>query len=339
MKKININLLLIIFGSIAAVFIVIFLIWWNVKIEIVNQFKDGAFFSSGNKKQVSSISGQECTNYAQRPISVMLGGDLIARPLSGISQADIVFEMPVAPNGITRFMAVFQCEHPEEIGSIRSARQDFIPLAAGLGSIYAHWGGERDALADLDSRVMDNINAMKYDGTVFYRKTKIKPPYNGFTTIENLTEEAKNLKYALDDNFLGYPHNNGGENKSISNMANEVDVNYPKPFNAKWIYNDQENNYARYRNNEPEIDKDNNTPVTASVVIIMETTSKFLREQYITVSVQGEGSASFYQNGIVATGKWKKDPSSIKSKLYFYGPDGKEIDFVPGKIWVEIVPK
>ncbi len=339
MKRININTLLIIFGCIAVSFVIVFVVWWNTKIEIVNEFKNIAIFSSGNKKNVSSISGRECSNYSRRPLAVMLGGDLAARPLSGIGQADMVFEMPVAPNGITRFMAVFQCEQPAEIGSTRSAREDFIPLAAGLDSIYVHWGGERDALTNLDSGIIDNINALKYDGTVFYRKSGIKAPYNGFTNIERLLAQAKNLKYRLTDTFSGYPHSDSSGNKSISNIVNEVAINYPESFNVKWVYNEKENNYKQYRNNELEFDKNSNTTVTADAVVAMETTSKFLREQYIQVNVQGEGSAAVYQNGKVTIGKWQKDPSSIKSKLYFYGQDGKEIPFVPGKIWVEIVIK
>ena len=62
-----------------------------------------------------------------------------ARPLSGIGQADVIIEMPVTPNSVTRFMAVYQCQTPKEIGSVRSAREDFIPLAAGFNTIYAHW--------------------------------------------------------------------------------------------------------------------------------------------------------------------------------------------------------
>jgi hypothetical protein len=36
-------------------------------------------------------------------------------------------------------------------------------------------------------------------------------------------------------------------------------------------------------------------------------------------------------------GTWKKDKSKIDSKLTFYDEAGKEIRFVPGQIWVEIV--
>src|SRR5437867_1914787 len=97
-------------------------------------------------KKPSSIAGLDCDNSQRRPIAVMLESDIEGRPLTSIGQADLVIEMPVTPNGITRFMVVFQCQNPKEIGAIRSAREDFIPLATSFQSLYAHWGGEHGSL-------------------------------------------------------------------------------------------------------------------------------------------------------------------------------------------------
>ena len=70
---------------------------------------------------------------------------------------------------------------------------------------------------------------------------------------------------------------------------------------------------------------------------VIKTTSKVINDLYISVGIPGEGTVKIYQNGIVTNGKWKKDPSQLTSKLYFYDNTGKEIPFVPGKIWVEII--
>src|SRR3989344_2746761 len=199
--KLSLNKILIGAGAVALVFVVAFFVWWNKEITItgLNPLKD----TSGPK---SSIAGLDCVNAERRPMAVMLAGDPETRPLSGLGQADMVFEMPVTPNGITRFMAVFQCEEPKEIGSIRSAREDFIPLAASLGAIFAHWGGEKEALDKLDGGIIENIDAMKYEGTVFYRKNSMPRPHNGFTTIDLLLDKAEALGYDSGDTFQGYAH-------------------------------------------------------------------------------------------------------------------------------------
>lgn len=331
--KFDLNKLLIITGTTVFIFVVIFIVWWNKEIIINN----GIGIINKEETPKSPITGLDCSDVDVRPFAVMLASDIEARPLSGISQADIVFEMPVDPTGITRFMAVFQCEKPKEIGSVRSARNDFIPLATSLGTIYAHWGGEHDVLEKLDNHIIDNINALKYEGEIFYRKAGIRPPHNGFTNLDLLAKTAQNLKYDLKNIFSGYPHQKENPKKNLSNLIDRINIDYPGRYAVNWTYDPDSNLYRRFRGGSAEIDKDNGRIVNAGVVVVMNTTSRFLREQYISVNVQGDGEAQIYQNGSVINGKWKKDPVQLDSKLYFYDDSGKEIEFVPGKIWVEIV--
>ena len=333
MIKLNLNKLLIITGTTVLALVVIFIVWWNNEIIINN----GISITNRDEMAKSLITGLDCISADSRPIAVMLASDIETRPLSGISQADMVFEMPVDPTGITRFMAIFQCEKPKEIGSVRSARNDFIPLVAGIGAVYAHWGGEHGALEKLNSRVVDNVDALKYEGEIFYRKSGIRPPHNGFTNLDLITKTAQNLKYDLKNNFSGYPHQKDIPKKNLSNLANQINISYPGRYTVSWTYDSETNSYKRFRGGSAENDKDNGQIVKAGVVVVMNTSSKFLREQYISVDVQGEGVVQIYQNGMVVNGKWSKDHLQLDSKLYFYDDSGKEIKLAPGKIWVEIV--
>jgi hypothetical protein len=162
-------------------------------------------------------------------------------------------------------------------------------------------------------------------------------PHNGFTNPDLLLAKAKELGYSLDNKFEGYKHNsNINSNKSLLNLADTIDVGYTQGFDSRWIYDQGTNTYNRERNGTPEIDKDGDKQVSASVVVIMHTTSTFFRDQYINVATEGRGDITVYQNGIMVSGKWQKDSANLDSKLYFYDNDGKEIEFEPGKIWVEI---
>ncbi len=335
MRRKDIIIGVAIFG--AFVITVFFLVTWSHGISIgVTNSSNG----NGDQKKASSIAGLNCDNAGRRPIAVMLESDPEGRPLAGIGQADIVVEMPVTPDGITRFMAVYQCQDPKEIGAIRSARQDFIPLADGFEAIYAHWGGEHGALAELDSHVMDNINGLQFDGTVFYRKPNIAPPHNGFSNLDLLTEQAKKFNYGLTDVFAGYPHTTDHPIRNLSNIADTISVDYPSPNNVTWTYDPLNNVYLRNRGGTAEIDKNTNRQVSASVIAVMNTTDHILTkgDQYIVVSTTGQGSAEIYQDGIGVQGTWKKDPLKLDAKLYFYDSAGKEIQFTPGQIWVEVNP-
>src|SRR5258708_1034229 len=244
-------------------------------------------------KQASSIAGLNCDNAARRPAAVMMPSDPEARPLTGIAQADAVVEMPVTPNGVTRFMAVFQCQTPKEIGSIRSAREDFIPLAAGFHAVYAHWGGEHGALAQLNQHITENINALEFDGTIFYRKANIRRPHNGFTNLDLLFTQAKTFGYRLSDDFAGYPHSDAAPAKNLSNVATFAALNYAPPYNILWTYDSKTNIYSRKRGDKAEIDRGTGRQVSAKVIAVMHTTSHILTQgdQYIVVNTTGQGSA------------------------------------------------
>ncbi len=303
-------------------------------------FKKGAIIgvSNSTEQKVSSIAGLDCDNAQRRPVAVMMPSDPEARPLSGLSQADAVVEMPVTPDGITRLMAVFQCQTPKEIGSIRSAREDFIPLAGSFNAIYAHWGGEHGALDELDNHVLDNVDALKYEGSTFYRKNNIPKPHNGFSTLDLIISRAKDLGYDLSKDFAGYPHTDAEPTRNLSNIADNIAIDYVSPNNVNWKYDSGTHIYARSRGGSPEIDRNNNEQIQASVVVVVHTTWHILRkgDQYIVVNTTGQGTAEVYQNGIRIDGSWKKDPSSKTSKLSFYDSSGKEIKFRPGAIWIEI---
>ncbi|MFA6436930.1 MAG: DUF3048 domain-containing protein [Candidatus Paceibacterota bacterium] len=284
---------------------------------------------------LSPISGLPCKNYNRRPFAIMLAGDEVARPLSGLQSADLVVEMPVLISGMNRLMAVYVCGNPEEIGSVRSARHDFIPLAMGLDAIFAHWGGSSFALDKLNAGIMDNIDALLYSQTAFWRQSGIPAPHNGFTSIEKLTNQANKLNYRMENKFEGYPHKN--VKIQSSNVKSRLIIGYPDINKVWWDYNPETNEYARWRGSKEEKDYNSNLQVKSKNIVVMRANSRFMEDQYIDVDIEGEGTAEFYLNGQKIEGTWKKEGSYQPTKLYFYDNLGKEIEFVPGQIWIEVI--
>jgi hypothetical protein len=333
MKKFKIILIVIIVLAIAG-----FLFWklGNRSISIGNNNNQQ---NEANENGISPITGEKCANYNRRPIAVMLATDAITRPLSGISQADIVIEMPVITGGITRIMAVYGCESPDEIGSVRSARHDYIPLAMGLDAIYAHWGGSHFALDKLDKGIMDNLDAMKNPYDSFFRKAGIAMPHDGFTTIDRLLNAAKKLGYRMENKFSGYSHSKKSDSKLPSpNTGGRLTIGYGGEFKVSYAYDKEENLYERYRNNLKETDKNNNNQVKVSVIIVMRAESRMIEPpNYNEVDVEGDGEARIFQNGEEIKGYWKKTGTYSDSKLTFLNDKGKEIELAPGKIWLQIV--
>ena len=122
--------------------------------EVVDESK------SANTGNVSPISGVACDNWNKRAIAVMQPADVSARPAAGFSEADMVFEMPVFTAANTRLMGVYLCNIPADIGSMRSARHDYLPLAKSLDAIFIHWGYSKFAETLLSQKIIDNIDCL-----------------------------------------------------------------------------------------------------------------------------------------------------------------------------------
>ncbi len=293
--------------------------------------------SAKKKWPKSSLAGIECENYNSRPFAVMVSSDKETRPLSGIGEADMVFEMPVVENGFTRMMAVYQCGlsddkvgRPKEVGSVRSARLDFVPLALGLNTIYAHFGGEREVLEELNAGIINNIDGLKYDGSYYYRKKGIPRPHNAFTDFGLLTKVSQELGYDLTDAKVNYPH----EEKSKSQGTAEPNPLFAEKFRVVWKYNKETNSYLRTRSAEPEIDKNTARQVEAKNVVVMKTDWSPINQDYIRVRTVGAGGLLVYKNGTVVSGTWEKKDD--KAKLFFYDQNHKEIPLTAGITWIEI---
>ena len=112
-----------------------------------------------------------------RPVAIMLNNLKKALPQLGVSQADLIYELP-AEGGITRMMAVFQSvDGVGDLGSVRSARDYYVSLARGHDAVFLHAGGSPQAysaIKNLGVTALDCVNG-PYEGTLFWRdKTRKK---------------------------------------------------------------------------------------------------------------------------------------------------------------------
>lgn len=289
----------------------------------------------------SVLTGQKCENGDRRPIAVMLAADQKARPLYGISQADLVIEMPVLTDGITRYMALFSCEKPAEIGAMRSARHDFLPFAKSFDAVYAHWGGSYLALDLLKKKVIDNIDALKNPFETFYRKTGRPAPHNGFTSFSALQNATEKFGHRMEHKAAGYTII---KDEPLLNSDQNIFIGYPEPYQVDFYYSRASNSYFRSRGGEKEVDSGNGKQVEVKNIMIIIANSRQINADYNEMEIEGEGRAIIYRNGEAIKGKWRRKKEtyensqpSFEDKYYFSDEFGKEIGMVSGKIWISII--
>lgn len=94
----------------------------------------------------------------QRPLAMMLNNTSVALPMSGVSDASVIYECPVEGR-ITRWMGIFEdWKDLERIGSVRSCRLYFLQFAQEFDAVYSHYGQAVYAVDTLNSGEFDVLS-------------------------------------------------------------------------------------------------------------------------------------------------------------------------------------
>ncbi len=119
-----------------------------------------------------------------------------ARPQWGLDKADIVFEEPVE-GGITRFIAVFQCQNADRIEPVRSARLVDPKILEPLGRmLIAYSGAIQPAIGEIDSKtsLLSDLSDNWASGA-YWTDPNRYAPHNLVTSTSALYSAAAGLHY------------------------------------------------------------------------------------------------------------------------------------------------
>jgi len=308
----------------------------------------------------------------RRPIAVMIENSADARPQSGISKADVVYEA-VAEGGITRFLAIFYCGAAAEdvkVAPVRSARVYFIDLAAAYGKnpIFMHVGGANDFAGTGDTakeaRALELLQTLgwrvpqgnDFDTTydsgypVFWRNYDrldhpVATEHTMMASLDQAYLQAEKRGFAAKDkngvswdiNFKPWRFTDGkSQSQSVKEVSFDFWSNKPE-YSVTWKYDPANNEYLRFNGGVEHKDHENNEQIKAKNVAIIFTQEKTSvdRNKHSLYTTIGKGSALVFQNGEAIEATWEK--SSRESMIIFRDKKGKEISFVRGPIWVEIL--
>ncbi|PID14254.1 hypothetical protein CSV63_13220 [Sporosarcina sp. P34] len=271
-----------------------------------------------------------------RPVLATISNIPAARPQSGLSDADQIYEF-LAEGQVTRYVALFQSKIPDQLGPIRSARDYFVQLAAGMDAFYIAHGYSPDAKKLLDDRVVDHINGINHDGTLFERSTDRRAPHNSYISKEHI-EEAFSLVNASEKITArpSFSFLNPNESDKIGDMASTVQVSYSSDpnFISTYQYNQQANRYYRSVNGIDSVDKINERRIELANIIVMEMDHQTVDQKgRLAIDLESGGPAMLFHEGIAKPIEWQ-------NKDGFLTPmdQGIPVKLTVGKTWIHIVP-
>lgn len=260
---------------------------------------------------------------------VMIENSLDARPQSGLSQASVVFEA-IAEGGITRFLALYLDNKPDNVGPIRSARPYYVQWNLGFDAGYAHVGGSPEALADIKAWGVRDLDQF-FNGGSYHRVSSRAAPHNVYTSLSalNQLEAAKGYTNSVFTS-LGRKLK---EAPSKQPAAKSINLAISSAlYNVHYDYDAATNSYKRSEGGAAHIDANSNAQISPKVVIALVMPYGLEADDHHSFyNTIGSGPAYVFQDGGVTTGQWAK--ASAKDQFTFTDSSGQPILLNPGQTW------
>ena len=290
-----------------------------------------------NKVQIIDLESK------QRPYAVMINTHNEALPQSGLQDAYIVYELMVE-GGITRMMALFKDVSVDKMGSVRSARTQYLGYVYENDAIYVHAGGATDALNRISS---EKINDVDVDGQYGIRDTNLNRPWEHtlFTTTELINKAVSNngIRTKVEvDNLLNYQATslNFSKFKEVKD-ANSVSIKYSDYRTAEYKYDKDKKMYLRSMNGNP-----NNDLVTGeqyqvkNIIVYSVNYSNYCYSTYCAyqkIDNIGKGEGYYITEGYAIPIKWTKENEKAQT-VYTVKETGKELVVNDGNTYIQIYP-
>ena len=223
----------------------------------------------------------------KRPIAVVINNSNPARPQWGLCTPDIVIE-GVTEAGITRMLWLYSDINkiPDKVGSLRSARHDFVEIAEGLDAIFVHWGGSKYAYSAISDRGVDDLDGRSYMGRYFFRdkeRTNVAIEHRGYTTREAIDKGLTKLDIRRDIKS-GYQKpfafvSESSPRTPAGGACSNIDIVFSSYCNHSFTYSVQDGLYLNNINGAPMTDADGKQMAVRNVIIL-----------YCPVSLMGDSS-------------------------------------------------
>lgn len=286
------------------------------------------------------LSGVEPKRQAllDRPaVAVKIENASIAYPLSGLEDAEVVYE-ELVEGGVTRFMAIYHCTDTTKAGPVRSARIVDPAIVVPITRILAYSGQNAPVLRALEAA--DIVRLEQSEGVGGFRRE----PRGDLPTEHTLYASTPLLRKIGAKKYDQAPSGNlfkFGDAPSSATKARSIDVMFSSAETVRYEWTK-----GAWRRFEPGGPFENDSGVQISVDNVLIEEHEINQSDTIfdvagnpsteIADVTGSGRAVLFRDGQVVPGKWTRRSKS--APVAFTTRSGDAMTFATGSIWIELVP-
>jgi hypothetical protein len=265
-------------------------------------------------------------------LAVKIDNIAAARPPTGLTDADIVYLLPVE-GGLSRILAIFSTHFPPVIGPVRSSREDDLELLRQFGRPAFAYSGAQPQLVPVvhNARIVD-----LYAGIVggYFRDPNRLAPHNLYAHTQQLLAEAHGASTAHNIGFrFGPPPADGTVTASASAAYSAASFTFRwSAAKAKWLV---------WMDGTPAGTTEDGQLSAATVVIQYTTvrTSRFLEEGVPPpyAETTGSGPALVLRDGKEWHANWSRP--NANGGTTFTTASRQPMTFARGQVWIVLAAR
>lgn len=276
---------------------------------------------------------------AARPaLAVKIENTNVARPQTGLDQADVVWET-IVEFDVSRFVAVFQSQVPAEVGPIRSVRPMDASIIAPLHGLIAYSGGQPGILALIQGSGAQSIS---HDAGApgLYRISSRAAPHNVYGSPQTFWDQADASHQAPPPEQFAFARSaDRATAVAAGSPATTLAFDLSPASNPSWSWDGT--SWLRSEGSVPAMVASGARISATNVVSITADhpgTGFGAQNGAIvpTYNLVGSGDGVLATGGKTIAVRWQKDADDAPMRLFL--PDGTPALLAPGNTWVELVP-
>jgi hypothetical protein len=288
---------------------------------------------------ICPLTGQPQTGGEQAnrvALAVKIDNIAPALPQAGINNADVVIE-ELVEGGLTRLMAIFQCQSAPAVGPIRSARISDADLLALLhGSVLGYSGANPKDMPPIQAHSQAALISYDHQPQYFHLGAGRPAPHNVFSSTTTLLNAGLKQKPKLQAPPALFTY---GPIDPAARRMHGVYMSWPAA-SALWTWSHRA--WQRTQDGQRDVLTSGQQISATNVVILgVNIASTGLRDVLgnpspLDVTI-GTNPAWVLRDGKMIRGTWTRN--TINDGITLKDAQHRVIALSPGRTWVELLPR